>query len=227
VGLHGGVPETLVLALRDAFGIDRFLETGTHLGGTAAWAADVFGQVVTIEASEELHRQATARLGHLLNVRFVLGDTRAELAGEIERLGGPAIVWLDSHWSGGGTYGEGDECPLLREIEILRASRHEHHLLVDDARLFLAPPPRPHRAEQWPTLAEVVAALTSGDRPLEVLVLDDVLVAVPLAAKPLVWRHAQDAATRAWKRHTAGEARDHRTATARARGLVARLRNRA
>jgi hypothetical protein len=193
---YGQAPKKLILAIRDEFAVDRFLETGTHHGKTAAWAAEHFGRVVTIEASPELHRTAAEEHRRLGNVRFVLGDSRSTLGRELEALGGPAVLWLDSHWSGGDTYGEQAECPLLAELETVRASRFDHFVFIDDARLFLSPPPRPHKAEQWPTLTEVVAALTI-DRPRRVLVLGDVFVAVPVEAASFVQRYAQDAVTRA------------------------------
>jgi hypothetical protein len=198
MGLPGGPPKALMLALKHAYSVERFLETGTFSGSTAAWAAAHFSEVITIEASPELCRAAAERHRELAQIRFVEGDSRAVLEGIVAGLGGPAIVWLDSHWSGGATYGEGDECPLLHEIATLRSAPHEHFIFVDDARLFLSPPPRPHDMRQWPTLAQVVAALTQGSRPLEVLVLDDAFIAVPAAAKQLVWEHAQEAATRTW-----------------------------
>jgi hypothetical protein len=223
MGLNGRPPQALMLALRDAFSVGCFLETGTHRGATAAWAAQHFRQVVTIEASEELHSEAVTSHGHLGNVRFVHGDTRDVLPGEVDKIDGPAIVWLDSHWSGGETYGEGDECPVLFEIETLRTSRHEHYLFIDDARCFIAPPPRPHDMDQWPTLTELTDALTRGERPLEVLVLDDAFVAVPRGAKELVRRHAQDMTTQAWDLLRAPPAAE-RDLHARARRFVARLR---
>jgi hypothetical protein len=210
-----GVPQkALMLALRDALGISRFLETGTHRGTTAAWAAEHFAQVITIEASEQLYREAVARHGQLGNVRFVLGDTRTVLAGELERLGGPAVVWLDSHWCGDETHRAGGECPVLDEIAAVRASPHEHVVFVDDARYFLAPPPRPHRMEDWPTLAEVIAALTEGERPLDVVVLDDAFVAVPTAAGQIVRACAQEAATRALERREASPSEESLSAHA-------------
>lgn len=195
-----------MLALAREFSLTRFLETGTYLGCTTAWAAGHFEEVITIEASEELLRAAMEKHAGLRNVRWVHGDTRAVLRGEVERLSGPAVVWLDSHWSGGATYGQDSECPLVLEIETLLVSLHEHHLFVDDARLFMAPPPPPHNPEDWPTLTDVVNALTKGPRPLDVLVLEDTLVAVPAAAKGLVWQYAQDAASRALMRD-AGQSR--------------------
>jgi hypothetical protein len=128
------------------------------------------------------------------------GDTRSVLSREVELLDGPAVVWLDSHWSGGATYGEARECPLLSEIETLRSARHEHYLFIDDARLFVAPPPKPHDMDQWPGLVQVLGALTRGQRPLETLILGDAFVAVPARARPLVWAFAQDVATDAGDR---------------------------
>ena len=114
---YGLPPKELMLTLQKAFSLERFLETGTYRGRTAAWAAENFDEVVTIEASSDLHDTAHERHGHLPNVRWVHGDTRDVLPCEVARLAGPAVAWLDSHWSGGTTYGEGDECPLLAEIE--------------------------------------------------------------------------------------------------------------
>ena len=178
-----------MLALQREFSITRFLETGTHLGRTTAWAAEHFEEVVTIEASEELYRAAMLEHAQLRNVRWVYGDTRTVLPAELERLSAPAIVWLDSHWSGGVTYGDDAECPLLDEIGALLASPYEHHLFIDDARLFLAPPPAPHDPAQWPTLTQVVSALADGR--LEIVVFEDTFVAVPTAARDLVWQHAR------------------------------------
>ena len=104
---YGLPPKELMLTLQEAFSLERFLETGTYRGRTAAWAAGNFDEVVTIEASSDLHDAARRSHGHLGNVRWVHGDTRDVLASEVARLAGPAVVWLDSHWSGGSTYGEG------------------------------------------------------------------------------------------------------------------------
>jgi predicted O-methyltransferase YrrM len=73
-----------MLALRREFSLTRFLETGTFDGRTTAWAAQHFEQVVTIEASEELRRSAMEKHAGLRNVRWVHGDTREVLRGEVE-----------------------------------------------------------------------------------------------------------------------------------------------
>jgi hypothetical protein len=86
----------------------------------------------------------------------------------------------------------------------------------------LSPPPRPHKAEQWPTLTDVVAALTI-DRPRGVLVLGDVFVAVPVEAASFVQRYAQDATTQAEESKQDSANRPARAWLAGARSLVRRL----
>lgn len=61
-----------MLAIRDRFSVTCFLETGTYEGDTASWAANHFDEVVTIEASPELHQRALEKSPSLSNVRFVL-----------------------------------------------------------------------------------------------------------------------------------------------------------
>jgi hypothetical protein len=82
------------------------------------------------------------------------------------------VFWLDGHWSAGDTAGEGDECPLLEELATIGP---QHAILIDDARLFIEPPPPPHDPSQWPTLEQVMAALAQR----EVTIREDVVVALP------------------------------------------------
>jgi predicted O-methyltransferase YrrM len=49
-----GVRKRLALFLKDRFDLLDFVETGTYFGTSAAWAAEHFRRVYTIEASEEL-----------------------------------------------------------------------------------------------------------------------------------------------------------------------------
>ena len=96
----------------------------------------------------------------------------------------PAIVWHDAHWCGGPSAGIGDECPLLGEIAALAPAWERLYVLVDDARYFLAPPPAEHDAAQWPSLAQVVSAVNTGEGRF-VASFEDVLVSLPPAARDL------------------------------------------
>jgi ubiquinone/menaquinone biosynthesis C-methylase UbiE len=181
-----GLPRDLALYLRDTFGLADFIETGTFLGDTAAWAAGAFARATTIEAAASLHARAAARHGHLKNLRLVLGDSRAELPRMLASAERPALLWLDGHWSDGETFGQGAECPLADELRAVTASRVEHFVLIDDARLFLSPPPPPHDPRQWPTMPQIVEMLRAGGRDPYVVVVDDVIIAVPASARAKV-----------------------------------------
>jgi hypothetical protein len=192
--IRQGPPEHIVLHLAEQYRVPYFVETGTFLGDTAAWAGRHFRRAFTIEAAEPIYRQAVARHAGAENVAFLLGDTRARLAEIVPTLDAPALFWLDAHWSGGQTAGAADECPLLDEIAIVDRMRADSFILIDDARLFLAPPPRPHRAEQWPDLAAVAAGLTERvDR--YVVVLEDVIIAAPATLRQDLAGYFQDIAT--------------------------------
>lgn len=178
-----GVPQHLVLWLRDKLKADTFVETGTNKAETAVWAADHFRTVLTIEGQESLHAAALANHGHREKIQFLHGASQEVLGPVLDGLAKPAVLWLDAHWCGDGTFGSKAECPLMDEIQWVNQSHHDHAILIDDARLFLAPPPAPHRAEDWPGMLEVTAALSTPGRPRYAAVFEDVIVAVPASAK--------------------------------------------
>jgi hypothetical protein len=177
-----GVPEALVLFLKQRLDLGTFVETGTFGGSTAAWAARHFPRVYSIEASEKHWREARARYSALDNVTFSLGHSPHQLAALMPQFDRP-LFWLDAHWCGSDTAGSASECALLDELQaIAKANLKQPAILIDDARLFLRPPPAPHRWEQWPDFSAVLAALkTCGD--VYVAVREDVIVAVPRALR--------------------------------------------
>jgi len=187
--LRSGPPDDLVLSLRKALGIRYFIETGTFTGKTAEWAARCFQRVYTVEFSQEIWFRAQKRLGPLKNVISMFGHSAEVLSKVVSELDGPAICWLDAHWSGGDTYGSFDECPLLAELKVLRSVR-DSIILIDDARLFLSPPPPPHDPKMWPDIATIIDRLNSDERR-DVIVIDDVIVAYPKSASAEVMAYCQ------------------------------------
>jgi len=177
--MTSGIPEVITLALADLNGAKVFVESGTYLGATTRWASRHFERVFTIERAPSLYEQHSAELRRLDGVTPLLGDSRDVLPSVINEIGPRrAVYWLDGHWSGGPTAGEDDECPLLGELSCL-AGRQDDIVLIDDARLFLSSPPRPHKAESWPTIDEVIRALGLGGRVPFIQVCEDVIFAVP------------------------------------------------
>ena len=197
-----GPPERLVLALRDALQAKTFIETGTFRGATAEWASGHFDQVHSIERAEALYNETSKRLANIRNLTLHMGDTRTVLPPLVTSLAEPAILWLDAHWSGGITSGEGDECPLLDELAIADRATAEIAILVDDARYFLSAPPAPHRLGDWPDLAEVVAVLAQG-RERYVAVTEDVIVSIAMAHRDVVVEHCRQLATDALPKKSA------------------------
>ena len=174
-----GVPTEVVLSLAKHAGASVFVEAGTFMGGTTRWASAHFKSVFTIELSDGLYQGFSEELRKLGNVEPLQGDSRTVLPGILPKLeGNVAVHWLDDHWSGQGTAGEHDECPILGELLLLEG-RHDDIILIDDARLFLAAPPSPHKPDHWPTISETVDALRKGGNDRFIQIFDDVIFAVP------------------------------------------------
>ena len=197
--IYAGVPAKLVLKLRQAFDIHYFIETGTYLGDTALWASQNFERVITIEKSDFYWGLAQEKCSNKKNVQFLLGDSREVLRELIPKLEFPAIYWLDAHWSGGQTFGQHDECALLGELESINRSALENFILIDDARMFLSPPYRPYSANHWPDISMIIKILTPDDTERYIVIIEDVIIAVPRYARELVSQYCQDVNTHLWE----------------------------
>jgi len=133
----------------------------------------------TVERAESIYRSQKEQLASLAGVKLLYGDSRKVLPSVVAEIGArKAVFWLDGHWSGAETAGADDECPLMGELACL-SGRTGDIVLIDDARLFLCAPPQPHKASEWPTISDVVEALSRlHSRPF-VQVIDDVIFAIP------------------------------------------------
>ena len=175
-----GIDLEKVLMLRDRYDLKAFVETGTYKGGTCTMAAPYFERVITIEGDRARFEKVSAHYaGQFPSLSFWHGDSRALLARALAELDTPCLLWLDAHWCGtGASDSNGDECPLHEELAAVLASRFadQHVILIDDARLFTAPPPYPHDPTQWPTYAELEAVLA----PRQLVIEDDVIYAEPV-----------------------------------------------
>ena len=94
-------------------------------------------------------------------------------------LSGPSIFWLDGHFSFGITAGQERECPLLEELSSLGSISSSDIILVDDANMFSAPAPSPHRSEHWPSLSQVFDALQKINPRFYIAILENAIVAIP------------------------------------------------
>jgi len=196
-----GPPQELILNLATEFLVKDFIETGTYYGETAVWASKVFERVSTMENSQEIYEITKNKHQGINNIEFLFGDSRALLDKVVGKLAEPAIFWLDAHWSGGLTYGDDDQCPLVEEIKIIDSSSLDHFIFIDDARLFLSSPQPPHNIHQWPTISDLIFALKSTSPNKFIVIIEDVIIAVPEYAKPVVSAYCQSVNARAWEEY--------------------------
>jgi len=195
-----GPPIDLLIQLQRQFGLKTFIETGTFQGNTAVWASNYFEDISTIEFSEKIFKETTTKFRNVPNINFLFGDSRVLIPQIIPSLSMPSVFWLDSHWCGGHSYGEEDQCPLLDEIEEINKSGLEHFIFIDDARLFTSPPPLPNHIEGWPTIDQVIQVLQSKHE-YYIAIFEDVIIAVPQWAKDFVADYYQHENTISWKEH--------------------------
>ncbi|TMK39895.1 MAG: class I SAM-dependent methyltransferase [Actinobacteria bacterium] len=173
----------------------RAVETGTFGGDGTRVLAAAFPTVLTIELSPELHERAKAKLADLDGVAVLCGNS-TELLSKVVDAQVPTLYYLDGHWSGEGTAGAEQQCPVMDELELIAAGHPDDCVLIDDARLFCSAPPPPYDPRQWPTLVQVFDALRAARPGCHVTVLDDQVIATPRAAKPVVDRYGQELAAR-------------------------------
>lgn len=162
-----------------------FIETGTMKGDTVALVRPYFARTVSIELSDDYYQAALERFRGDPDVILLKGDSAALIEGPArEADAAPAMFWLDAHWCRDDeekTEGAGSQCPLLGEIRAIGRIHPESVLLVDDARLFLCTPGRPHDYGQWPDFHDIVTALLALSPVHRVMVVNDVIVFYPEA----------------------------------------------
>lgn len=117
--------------------LDTLVETGTYLGDMVEAQRDYFRKIYSIELSEQLAANAKERFKHYPHVEIIHGDSGEKLAEVVSRLNGPALFWLDGHYSGGITAMGSKECPALEELRAIKASPFAHTVIIDDHRSFV------------------------------------------------------------------------------------------
>lgn len=161
--VYKGIPP-LAIKIQKLMLLDTFVETGTFKGDPVAAMAPVFSKIFTIEQSPHFAALARQRFASNEAITVCQGDSRRFLP-EILNQTDNLLLWLDAHWSqkveGQATAGAEDQCPLLEELQLVSAytSSKNIAILIDDARLFMAPPPASFDLGHWPTIDQVISAL--------------------------------------------------------------------
>lgn len=183
-----GVPEDLALELRDALSAKVFLETGTYKGGTSLWSSKHFDTVYTFEIDKQRYSKTVAGLSNMQDdnvkkINFIQGNTKYCLPEYLDKIKQNTIFWLDAHGLYAGNMTIEDEIPVMDELKAIFDWKEKTGLdcaiLIDDARLFLAPPPidKGYHPEYWPSDIELFGAASLNK--FITLVSKDVFVLLP------------------------------------------------
>jgi hypothetical protein len=191
-----GVPKDLAVNLQEVLNAQVFIETGTYKGHTAFWASGHFDKVVTFEIDENRYNRLQPEHGSALNCAFILGDSGTLLADVLNAFQEPIIFWLDAHGLNNPLEitGVDTECPLMNELRIItewqEQSKQPCAIFIDDARLFVKPPPQPWHAERWPNIVEIENYL----KDWHIAIHNDIIVCVNKKYAYLVdeWVYSND-----------------------------------
>jgi hypothetical protein len=183
----------LVASLQSVLALQAFVETGTFKGDTVAALESCFDKIISIELSDSLWENAVERFRTYPHIRILHGDSTEKLRGlhtELQDVG--ALYWLDAHWcAANATAGEFSQCPLLDELLAITKLNSNSIILIDDARLFLAPPLAPHEISQWPALSQIISGLSALSNEHELMVINDVIAFFPTKARAAMVAYAQ------------------------------------
>jgi hypothetical protein len=167
------VKRAQVRSVAAEFGLKILVETGTFQGDMVEAMRQEFDQIISIEVFPPLHEKAKIRFASYPHIQLLLGDSGVLMPDVVARLTGPALFWLDGHYSGGGTGKGASDTPIMHELKpILSDTRFGHAILIDDARLFKGKDDYP----TIPEVAEVVEKLRPGSR---LFVRSDAIVIYP------------------------------------------------
>lgn len=189
-----GVPEDLAIELKKSLNAGVFIETGTYKGNTALWASKHFNQVFTIELDEQRYRKTFSRISNMKeseNIVFLHGNSKDQLKYVLDMINEPVVFWLDAHGLGKPEEPttQEDEIPLMQELSVIfdwqQRTGNECVILIDDARLFLAPPPLPYHPEYWPSMGDIKEQFYKHENWI-VNVAKDVIVCTPKHCEQIV-----------------------------------------
>jgi hypothetical protein len=130
---------------------------------------DHFDRIVSIELDPAWHARAIARFGHRPHITLLQGDSGVRLAEVLATLSGPALFWLDAHYSGPITARGALDSPIIAELAAIRAHPAAGHVvLIDDMRDF-------NGTAGYPTVDDLTRWIGEVDRGATVRVRDDIL----------------------------------------------------
>jgi len=153
------------------YGHNVLIETGTFLGDMVEAQRNNFKRIFSIELQHDLAEKARERFKDVGHIKILQGDSGKLLKTILKEVNEPAIFWLDAHYSGGLTAKGDKECPIYQEIDAIFATKENHLLLIDDARLF-------NGKGDYPTTDQLTKYIQDKDPRYKVSVDNDIIIYV-------------------------------------------------
>jgi hypothetical protein len=138
------IKQQIIIEYAKKYNIHNFVETGTYRGDMLAKMRKHFKNLYSIELSEYFYSIAIRRFAKEERIKIIHGDSGRVLGQLISDLNGPALFWLDGHYSAGNTAKGEKDTPVLEELtSIFNDRRYNHVIIIDDARCFGSIPAYP------------------------------------------------------------------------------------
>ncbi len=165
---------------RKKYNLSVLVETGTFMGDTIEYFKSRFQKLYSIELSKELAEKAAARFKGTDNVCIIEGDSGEVLRSLTKEIDASALYWLDGHYSSEVLIGDttfktaraDKDTPIVKELETLLNDKHQHTILVDDARLFTG-------RGDYPAIKTIVEMVNKSSFSFKVIVNRDIIHILP------------------------------------------------
>ena len=162
--------------------VTKYIETGVYRGETVSYifeakslkiinVTDIYG----MELGKDLANKLIKKYERYANVHIYEGDTVKILPTILENINDRALFWLDAHYSGHDTARGNVDCPLLKELEIIKKHNINNHvILIDDARTF-----HDKDNKSWPSLRRVYNGVKRINDNYNIKIENDIIVCEP------------------------------------------------
>lgn len=160
-----------IINISNKYSCVSFIETGTFYGQMINSLRHKFSRLASVELYEPLFQKNKKYFSEQQKISIYYGDSSEQLENMIENSEGKILFWLDGHYSGSGTALGSTVCPVMAELDAIKAQGGmEHCILIDDARLF-------NGTDGYPELDTVKTKLLTINPSYNVYIDGDCIVA--------------------------------------------------
>ena len=192
--VHFSLDTNLIKTIKTILPLDVFVETGTFKGDSIENVKNYFSEIHSVELSEEYFQYCKDRFQTGRAINLYLDNSPVFLKKIQPSISKKSVLyWLDAHWCvADRTAGEKSQCPLLEELKSIKSLNSQSIIIIDDARLFISPPPVPHEISQWPDFESVIQNLKKLSNKHNTMILNDAIVFYPVSIIEIMRNYAHN-----------------------------------